>query len=140
MQNISSSIRNPKPLISVLISLIFVFALTAPFLSTEALAGPSTPWDVVQAGTIHWVIVGALALLWLGLQLFWRAPAEATKLGMAASATVLWLSLVLFFQFNPPGGDFDQSTVGGAVAFFALVGGLGVVLAWTRFLADDITY
>lgn len=133
-------LRNPKPLISVLLSLLFVFALTVPFLSTDFLAGPATPFDVIQAGTIHWVIVAAIALLWFGLQLFWRAPAEATKLGMVASATVVWLSLVLFFQFNPPGGNFDEAGPGGAVAFFALVGGLAIVLAWTRFLADDITY
>ncbi len=136
----NSSLRNPKPLISTLLALLFVFALTAPFLSTEFLAGPATPWDVVQAGTIHWVIVGGVALLWFGIQLFWRAPVEATKLGMAASATVVWLSLVLFFHFNPPGGNFDEAGVGGAVAFFALVGGLGVTLVWTRFLADDITF
>ncbi len=134
------SLRNPKPLVSTLLALLFVFALTAPFLSTEALAGSATPWDVVQAGSIHWSIVGAIALLWFGAQLFWRAPTEATKLGMVASGTVVWLSLALFFQFNPPGGNFDVAGVGGAVAFFTLVGGLAIVLAWTRFLADDISY
>lgn len=134
------SLRNPKPLISTLLTLLLVFAMTAPFLSIDFLAGPDTPFDIVQAGFIHWVIVIALALLWLGIQLFWPAPAEATKLGMAASATVAWLALVFFFDFNPTGGNFDEATVGGAVAFFTLVGGLGVVLAWTRFLADDITF
>ena len=136
----NSSLRNPKPLVSTLLALLFVFAQTVPFLSTEFLAGPDTPWVVVQAGTIHWVIVGGIALLWFGIQLFWHAPVEATKLGMAASATVVWLSLTLFFHFNPPGGNFDEAGVGGAVAFFTLVGGLGVTLVWTRFLADDITF
>lgn len=136
----NTSLRNPKPLISSLVMLLVVFALTAPFLSTDFFAGPSTPFDIVQAGFIHWGIVILLVLLWLGIQLFWRAPTSATKLSLAASATVAWLSLVLFFHFNPPDGNFDKAGIGGAVAFFALVGGLGVVLVWMHFLADDIAF
>ncbi|HUY76609.1 MAG TPA: hypothetical protein VMV29_07540 [Ktedonobacterales bacterium] len=125
--------RTAKPLVSALLSLLFVLALTLPFLSTDSIAGPTTPFDVVQAGSIHWGIVLAFALLWLGVQFFWQAPAEATKLGMAASATIVWLSLTLFFNFK-------DLQFGGPVAFFALMGGLGVVLLWTRFLADEITF
>ena len=125
--------RSPKPLVSALLALLFVFAFVAPFLSVGYLAGPTTPLDVVQAGAIHWGAVIASGLLWLGVQLFWNAPTEATKLGMAISATIVWLSLALFFNF--------QNTVyGGPVAFFALMGGLAVVLLWTRFLADEITF
>jgi hypothetical protein len=142
MSTTSSSIRNPKPLISTLLSLLFVVAVVAPFLQLDFLGmkNPDTPFDDVQAGAIHWGIVGVIALLWFGIQLFWRAPVEATKLGMVASATVVWLSLVLFYHFNPPGGDFEKVGAGGAVAFFALVGGLGLVLVWTRFLSDELTY
>lgn len=136
----NTSLRNPKPLISALLMVLVVFALTAPFLSTDAWAGPSTPFDIIQAGFLHWGLVILLLLIWLGIQLFWPAPATATKLSMAASATVAWLSLTLFFHFNPPGGNFDNAGIGGAVAFFALVGGLGVVLVWMHFLADDVTY
>jgi hypothetical protein len=50
---------------------------------------------------------------------------------MAASATIVWLSLTFFFNFTVEG-------FGGAVAFFVLMGGLGVTLLWTRFLADEI--
>ena len=125
--------RSAKPLVSALLSLLFVLVFTLPFLSTEAIAGPTTPFDIVQAGSIHWGFVLLFALLWLGVQFFWQAPAEATKLGMAASATIFWLSLTLFFNFH-------QAEFGGAVAFFALMGGLGVVLLWTRFLADEITF
>jgi len=88
---------------------------------------------VVQAGALHWGFVIFFGLLWLGAQLFWDAPVEATKLGMAISATIVWLSLTLFFNFGNP-------IYGGPVAFFALMGGLGVVLLWTRFLADEITF
>lgn len=128
-----TSIRNPKPLVSAALAMLLVFAAVIPFLSVDVLAGPTTPLDVVQAGTIHWGIIFALALLWLAVQLFWRAPAEATKLGMAISATIIWIALTLFFDFHDEGN-------GGAVAFFALMGGLGIVLLWTRFLADEISY
>lgn len=128
-----TSSRSPKPLVSALLALLFVFAFVAPFLSVDYLAGPSTSFDVVQAGAIHWGAVIGLGLIWLATQLFWEAPVEATKLGMAISATIVWLSLSLFFNFQ-------NVTYGGPVAFFALMGGLAVVLLWTRFLADEISF
>lgn len=128
-----SSTRSSKPLVSALLALLFVVAIVAPFLSTAYLAGPTTPFDIIQAGAIHWGVVLAFGIIWLGVQLFWNAPVEATKLGMAISATIVWLSLALFFDFSNP-------SYGGPVAFFALTGGLGVVLLWTRFLADEITF
>ncbi len=128
-----ASTRSMKPLVSALLALLFVIAFVVPFLSVDYLAGKSTPFDVVQAGAIHWGAVIAFGLLWLGAQLFWDAPVEATKLGMAISATIAWLSLTLFFNFENP-------TYGGPVAFFALMGGLGVTLLWTRFLADELSF
>jgi hypothetical protein len=125
------SSRGAKPLVSVLLSLLFVLAFVAPFLQYNFLAGPLTPFDKVQAGSIRFGLIFGFGLLWLGVQLFWNAPAEATKLGMAASATIVWLSLTFFFNFTVEG-------FGGAVAFFVLMGGLGVTLLWTRFLADEI--
>ena len=127
------SLRNPKPLVSTVLALLIVVAQIVPFLSVATLAGPTTPWDVVQAGSIHWGIVGGLALIWFFVQLFWKAPVESTKLGLAASATIFWLALTLFFNYGDP-------VFGGPVAFFALMGGLGIVLLWTRFLADDIHF
>lgn len=127
------SSRGAKPLISVLLSLLFVLAFVLPFLQYNFLAGPLTPFDKVQAGSIRFGLIFGLGLLWLGVQLFWNAPAEATKLGMAASATIVWLALTFFFNFTVEG-------FGGAVAFFVLMGGLGVTLLWTRFLADEINF
>lgn len=127
------SSRGAKPLVSVLLSLLLVLAFVLPFLQYDFLAGPDTPFDPVQAGSIRYGVIIAMALLWLGVQLFWQAPAEATKLGMAASATIIWLALVFFFNFTVEG-------FGGAMAFFALMGGLGVTLLWTRFLADEISF
>lgn len=128
-----NTVRSPKPLVSSLLAILFVLSFVLPFLQFELLAGPLTPFDQVQAGSIRWGIIAALGLVWLGVQLFWKAPTEATKLGLAASATIFWLSLTLFFGFHDP-------QYGGPVAFFALMGGLGIVLIWTRFLADDISY
>jgi hypothetical protein len=128
-----NAIRSPKPLVSSLLAILFVVSFVVPFLQFEFLAGPATPFDQVQAGAIRWGIIGVFGLVWLGVQLFWKAPTEATKLGLAASATIFWLSLTLFFGFHDP-------QYGGPVAFFALMGGLGIVLIWTRFLADDISY
>jgi len=128
------SVRVGKSLASAALALLLVLALILPGVSTEYLAGPATPFDIVQAGAIHWGIVGALALLWLGVQLFWPATSETTKLSLAVSATILWISLALFFNFQ------GQPEFGGPVAFFTLMGGLGVMLLWTRFLADEITF
>jgi len=129
------SSRGAKPLVSIFLSLLLVLAFVLPFLQYNFLAGPVTPFDKVQAGAIRFGIIMALALIWLGVQLFWKAPSEATKLGMAASATIVWLALVFFFNFT-------EETVGfgGAMAFFVLMGGLGVTLMWTRFLADEINF
>ncbi len=125
------SSRGAKPLVSVLLSLLLVLAFILPFLQFDYLKGIDTPFDPVQAGSIRWGIIIGFALLWLGVQLFWHAPAAATKLGMAASATIIWLALTFFFNFEVEG-------FGGAMAFFVLMGGLAVTLMWTHFLADEI--
>lgn len=132
--------RSAKPLVSSLLALCVVLAFVMPFVQYDLLAGPLTPFDPVQSGAIRYGLIGLLLIAWLGVQLFWQAPVEATKLGLAASATILWLSLVLFYGFNPPLGNFDATNYQGAVAFFALMGGLGIVLMWTRFFADDINF
>jgi uncharacterized membrane protein len=131
------SSRSAKPLVSALLALCFVVSFVLPFLQYDYLKGPLTPFDPVQAGAIRYGVIAFFFLLWLGVQLFWKAPSETTKLGLAVSATIFWLSLALFYGFDkvtPEGASF-----GGAVAFFTLMGGLGIVLIWTRFFADDIS-
>lgn len=125
------SSRTAKPLVSALLSLLFVLAFILPFLQVDYLAGPVTPFDVVQAGSIRYGVILALALIWLGVQLFWKASVTATKLGLAMSATIVWIAIALFFGFSNP-------EFGGPVAFFTLMGGLGIVLLWTHFLADEV--
>jgi len=130
--------RSAKPLVSALLALAVVLSFVVPFLSYDFLAGPITPFDPVQAGAIRYGAIGLLLIVWLGIQLFWKAPAEATKLGLAISGTIFWLSIALFFGFQNT--NFTSEGYRGAVAFFTLVGGLGVVLAWVRFLSDEITF
>ena len=132
--------RSAKPLVSSLLALCFVLSFVLPFFQYDFLAGSLTPFDAVQAGAIRFGIIAFFLLLWLGVQLFWKAPVEATKLGMTISATIVWLAVVFFYAFKPPLGNFDLVDYQGAVAFFTLMGGLGIVLLWTRFLADDIHF
>jgi hypothetical protein len=127
------SSRTAKPLVSALVALLFVLAFVVPFLQYDYLAGPLTPFDPVQAGSIRYGVILALALIWLGIQLFWKATTTATKLGLALSATIIWLAIALFFNFHNP-------EYGGPVAFFTLMGGLGIVLIWTHFLSDEIAF
>ena len=131
-----ASSRTAKPLVSAALALALVVAFVLPGLSITYLAGPSTPFDIVQAGSIHYAVIIGIALLWLGVQLFWRSTADATKLGMVASASIFWLSIALLFGFTNASVD---EGVRGAMAFFTLMGGLGITLAWTRFLADEIS-
>ena len=129
------SSRTAKPLVSALLALLFVLAFVLPFLQFDYLAGPITPFDPVQAGAIRWGVILTIALVWFGVQLFWKASPEATKLGLAASATICWLSITLLYGFKDPALDEGQR---GAVAFFTLMGGLGVTLIWMRFLGDEV--
>jgi hypothetical protein len=132
--------RSLKPLVSVGLALLFVLAFVLPFMTVEYLAGPDTPFDIIQAGAIRWGTILGFGLLWLAVQLFWKTSPETTKLGMLASISIVWLSLAFFFNYNPPGGNFDLSEYGGAVAFFTLMGGLGLILLWTRFLSDELSF
>src|SRR5271166_6485903 len=97
---IMGSSRTAKPLVSALLALLFVLSFVLPFLQFDYLAGPITPFDEVQAGSIRWGVILAVALIWLGVQLFWKAPRQATKLGLAASATICWLSIALLYPFK----------------------------------------
>jgi hypothetical protein len=132
--------RSAKPLISAALALSFVLAFVVPFLQIEnlGLKNPNTPFDNAQAGFIRYGVIVGIAMIWLFVQLFWRASPETTKLGMAISATIIWLAVAFFFGFRDTQA-YDEGTRG-AMAFFTLMGGLAIVLIWTRFLSDEITF
>lgn len=64
---------------------------------------------------------------------FYRSHVEVTKLSWTCFATLTWLSLIIFFPFK-------TSENGGAVGFFALLGGLAVSVLWVRFFSDEISF
>ena len=75
------------------------------------------------------VLVGLLIIFFY--HQFYRSHVEVTKLSWTCVATVTWLALILFFPFR-------TSEAGGAVGFFALIGGLAVSVLWVRFFSDEI--
>lgn len=77
------------------------------------------------------VIIGLLIIFFY--HQFYRSPVEVTKLSWTCVATVTWLALILFFPFK-------TNIDGGAVGFFAMIGGLAVSVLWVRFFADEISF
>ncbi len=65
--------------------------------------------------------------------IFYKSSSETNKLSWTAVLTICWLSLIIYYPFKDPG-----NTNAGAVGFFALIGGLAVVVLWVRFFADEI--
>jgi hypothetical protein len=78
-------------------------------------------------------LIGLLIIVGYHIYTYLRGNAETTKLGLTAVLTVLWLALIIFYPFKDP-----ANLSGGAVGFFALIGGLAVVVLWVRFFSDEI--
>jgi hypothetical protein len=125
-----SSIQPTKPIASGVIALLwlscFVFIDAGPngFLRTFY------NMSDVEANSWKWVAIIVVGLIWLLVQIFFDAPGSASRLSLALSGTIMWLGLLLFYQFDSP-------AYGGTVAFFALLGGLLIVITWIRYLADE---
>jgi len=125
-----SSVNPFKPVLSTIIALVWLSCFT--FIDT----GPSGflrsffNQDEGGANVVKWTTVIAVGVVWLLVQLFLDATSDASNLSLAISGSILWLGLLLFFNFA-------QKGYGGTVAFFALMGGLAVVIIWTRYLADE---
>lgn len=78
------------------------------------------------------VILLGLLIIFLYHQ-FYRSHVEITKLSWTCVATLTWLAMILFFPFK-------TSTAGGAVGFFAMIGGLAICVLWVRFFSDEISF
>jgi hypothetical protein len=87
------------------------------------------------------IIIGLLILVFYNI--LYPASTEVTKLGMTCAVTIMWLSVLIFYHFQPLQGTEAQYAAGklydGAVGFFALAGGLGVCVLWVRFFSDEIS-
>jgi hypothetical protein len=83
-------------------------------------------------------IVGILIVVLY--HIYYRSSATTTKLSLTTMLTVIWLSLIVFFPFNPPATASDtikSSWDGSAMGFFVLIAGLGLSVLWVHFFSDE---
>jgi hypothetical protein len=78
------------------------------------------------------VVILGLLIIFFYHQLY-RSPVAVTKLSWTCVTTVTWLALIIFFPFK-------TSDAGGAVGFFAMLGGLAVCVLWVHFFSDEISF
>ena len=87
------------------------------------------------------IILGLLIIVLY--HIFYRSSKEITMLSLTCSLTVAWLALVLFYPYQPNQGTEAAYAAGkiydGAVAFFAMIGGLAVCVLWVRFFSDEVS-
>ncbi|HEY6540265.1 MAG TPA: hypothetical protein VIZ18_04970 [Ktedonobacteraceae bacterium] len=87
------------------------------------------------------ILLGLLIIVLYNI--FYRSSPEATKLSFTVALTIVWISLMVFYHFQPLQGTEAEYAAGieydGSVGFFAIVGGLLVCLLWIRFFSDEIS-
>jgi hypothetical protein len=114
---------------------ICVFLLIKPTLVIDFGAG------ITMNFRLYLIIIGLLILVFYNI--LYPASIEVTKLAMTCAVTIMWLSVLIFYHFQPLQGTEVAYAAGkiydGAVGFFALVGGLGICLLWIRFFSDEIS-
>ena len=114
---------------------VCVFLLIRPTLVIDFGAG------IIVNFRLTLIVIGLLILIFYNI--LYPASTEVTKLSMTCSATIMWLSVLLFYHFQPLQGTEVQYAAGkeydGAVGFFALVGGLAICVLWVRFFSDEIS-
>ena len=114
---------------------VCVFLLIKPTLVIDFGAG------IIMNFKLFLIIIGLLILVFYNI--LYPASTEITKLGMTCAVTIIWLSVLIFYRFQPLQGTEVQYAAGklydGAVGFFTLVGGLGVCVLWVRFFSDEVS-
>lgn len=87
------------------------------------------------------ILLGLLIIILYNI--FYRSSPEVTKLSFTVALTIAWVSLMMFYHFQPQQGTEAAYAAGveydGTVGFFAIVGGLLVCLLWIRFFSDEIS-
>jgi hypothetical protein len=112
---------------------VFCFLFIKPTLAIDFGGG------VLVSLLLTAVLIGLLIIVLY--HVFNRPNPNTTKLSLTTDLTIAWLSLILFYPFNPPANATAAVATtwpGGAVGFFALIGGLGIVVLWVHFFADEI--
>jgi len=85
--------------------------------------------DVTFSLKLLAIILGLLIIFFY--HQFYPSHVEVNKLSWTCVLTVAWLAMILFFPFK-------SNENGGAVGFFAMIGGLAVCVLWVRFFSDEI--
>ena len=114
---------------------VFCFLFIKPTLYIDWLDNGSVTTNLL----LFVAVIGILVIVFY--HIFYSSNVETTKLSLTAALTVIWLSLILFYPFNPPPTASDavkSSWPGGAMGFFALIGGLAICVLWVRFFSDEI--
>lgn len=112
---------------------VFCFLFIKPTLAIDFGGG------VLVSLRLTAVLIGLLIIVLY--HVYNRPSPDTTKLSLTTDLTIAWLSLILFYPFNPPADATPVAATtwpGGAVGFFALIGGLGIVVLWVHFFADEI--
>lgn len=133
----NSPLELRKVIGSVILTILWVFCFL--FIKSTLIIDWFDNGSVTTNFKLVVILIGLLVIVLY--HIFYRSSTETTKLSLTAAFTVTWLALILFYPFNPPPDASDAvkaSWPGGAVGFFALIGGLAVCVLWVRFFSDEI--
>ena len=126
--------NNPLEIRKVVGSVILTLIYVSCFLFIK----PSLEIDWVGDGSVTTnllLVIAVIGILVLAFyHILYRSTPGTTKLSLTASFTLIWLTLVIFYPFQPLQAGQNDGTVG----FFALIGGLAVCVLWVHFFADEI--
>ncbi|QBD81041.1 hypothetical protein EPA93_35760 [Ktedonosporobacter rubrisoli] len=127
--------RNPLEMRKVIWGVILTLVWICCFLFIKSTLVIDWKGDGSDTTNLRMVVVVIGLLVIFFYNLFYPSTPESTKLSWTSTLTLAWLSLILFFPFKDPALAAGPA---GAVGFFALIGGLGVVVLWVRFFSDEI--
>ena len=130
-----NAIEIRKVLGSIVLAILFdcIFLFIKPSLAID--------WGFGLPLTSLQLVVSLIGLLIIILYLiYYRSTKDTSKLCLTTMLTVVWLSLIIFFPFNPPATASDaikSSWDGSAMGFFVLISGLGLCVLWVHFFSDE---
>jgi hypothetical protein len=132
---VKSAFEIRKVMGGIVLAILFVciFLFIKPTLAID--------WGFGLPLTSLQLVVSLIGLLIIVLyHIYYRSSNNTTKLSLTAMLTVIWLSLIIFYPFNPPATASDTvkaSWPGGAMGFFTLIAGLAICVLWVHFFSDE---
>jgi hypothetical protein len=124
---VNNTIQWPKVIWSVVLTTLWVccFLFIKPTLVIDWAGDGSIQTSLLLVV----VLIGLLVIVFF--EILYPSSGETTKLSLTAALTITWLSMIIFYPFK-------TTASGGAVGFFAMIGGLAVCVLWVRFFSDEI--